>query len=68
MRTSNGQVDRKNILVNGQKVKRLQKLLRVKSASEAVRVAIDRAIDAEEAIHALQRLRKRGTWGMRLEL
>ncbi len=60
-------VDRKNILVNGQKVKRLQKILQVKSASEAVRVAVDRTIDAEKAIHALRSLKERGTWGTYLE-
>ena len=59
-------IDRKNILVNGEKVKRLQKILQVKSASEAVRVAVDRTIHVEEAMQALRRLKERGTWGTHL--
>ena len=41
-------------------------MLGASSESEAVRVAVDRALDAEEAIAALERLRKRGSWGKNL--
>ena len=58
--------ERKNLIVNGRKVKRLQRILKVNSASEAVRLAVERTIDAEEAIAALKRLQERGTWGQRL--
>ncbi len=56
-------LDRKNLIVDGKKVKRLQRILNAPSESEAVRVAVKRALDAEEAIAALNRLRERGTWG-----
>lgn len=54
---------RKNVIVDGSKVRRLRKILGAPSESEAVRVAVDRALNVEEAIAALERLRKRGTWG-----
>ena len=41
-------LDRKNFIVDGKK-----------KESEAVRVAVDRTLDAEEAVAALERLRKR---------
>jgi hypothetical protein len=59
-------LDRKNVIVDGAKVKRLQRVLGAPSESEAIRVAVDRMLDAEEAIAALERLRKRGTWGKTL--
>jgi hypothetical protein len=59
-------LDRKNFIVDGSKVKRLKRVLRTASESEAIRVAVDRALNAEEAIAALERLRKRGTWGKNL--
>jgi hypothetical protein len=59
-------LDRKNFIVDERKVKRLQKVLRAPSESEAIRVAVDRALNAEEAVAALERLRKRGTWGRNL--
>ena len=59
-------LDRKNLIVDGSKIKRLQKILRAPSESEAIRVAVDRALDAEEALAALEGLRKRGTWGRNL--
>ena len=55
-------LDRKNFIVDGSKVKRLQRMLHVPSESEAVRVAVNRALDAEKAVAALERLRRRGTW------
>ena len=59
-------LERKNFIVDGWKVSRLRKILGAPSESEAVRVAVDRALNAEEAIGALERLRKRGTWGRHL--
>ena len=59
-------LDRKNFIVDGSKVKKLKRVLRTASESEAIRVAVDRALNAEEAIAALERLRKRGTWGKNL--
>jgi len=56
-------LDRKNFIVDENKVKRLRRILRAPSESEAIRVAVDRALNAEEAVAALERLRKRGTWG-----
>ncbi len=55
-------MDRKNFIVDGSKVKKLKRVLRTSSESEAIRVAVDRALNAEEAVAALERLRKRGTW------
>ena len=57
---------RKNLIVDGAKVKRLQLALKVPSKSEAVRVAIDRALRGEEAVAAIKRLRERGTWGQKI--
>ena len=59
-------MDRKNFIVDGRKVKKLKRVLRTSSESEAIRVAVDRALSAEEAVAALERLRKRGTWGKNL--
>lgn len=59
-------LDRKNFIVDENKVKRLRRILRAPSESEAIRVAVDRALNAEEAVAALERLRKRGTWGRNL--
>ena len=59
-------LDRKNFIVDGSKVKRLRKVLHAPSESEAIRVAVDRALNAEGAIAALERLRIRSTWGKNL--
>ncbi len=59
-------LDRKNFIVDGSKVKRLRKVLRAPSESEALRVAVDRALNAEEPIAAWGRMRKRSTWGKNL--
>lgn len=59
-------MERKNFIVDGNKVKRLRKVLGAPSESEAVREAVERALNAAEAIAALERLRKRGTWGRNL--
>jgi len=63
MRAERATVTRKNLMVDEGKVKRLQHLVGAGTESEAVRIAIDRALAAEEAIKAFERLRKRGTWG-----
>ena len=55
-------LERKNFVVDGKKVTKLKKILGAPSESEAVRVPVDRALNAEEAIGALERLRKRGSW------
>jgi hypothetical protein len=57
---------RKNFIVDGNKVRKLRGLLRASSESQAIRVAVDRAINGAVAIAALERLRKRGTWGRNL--
>jgi hypothetical protein len=56
-------LDRENFIMDGVKVKRLQKILGAPSKSEAIRIAVERTLNAEEAIAALERLRKRNTWG-----
>ena len=61
-------LNRKNLIVDATKLKRLYMTLKSKSESEAVRIAIERALDAEEAITALKRLRERKTWGKDLGL
>lgn len=59
-------LDRKNFIVDESKVKKLRRILRAPSESEAIRVAVDRALNAEKAVAALERLRRRGTWGRNL--
>lgn len=66
MRNKALKLDRKNLIVDGAKVRRLQRALKVPSESEAVRVAVDRVLRGEEAVAALMRLRDRGTWGKRI--
>ncbi len=57
---------RKNFIVDGNKVRKLRGLLRASSESQAIRVAVDHAINGAVAIAALERLRRRGTWGRNL--
>lgn len=59
-------LERKNLIVDESKVKRLRKILGASSESEAVRVAVDRTLNAEVVVAALERLRKRGTLGKNL--
>jgi len=59
-------VVRKNLMVDEGKIRRLRLLLGTGTESETVRWAVERALAAEEAIKALERLRKRGTWGKAL--
>ena len=63
MKTKALKLDRKNLIVDGSKVRRLKRALKAASESEAVRVAVDRALRGEVAAAALTRLRERGTWG-----
>ena len=62
----NGRLERKNVIVNASRVRRLRRALRASSESAAIRIAVERTLDLEEAIAALERLRRRGTWGKRL--
>ena len=55
-------VERKNFMVNPHKVQQLRKLLGVRSESEAVRIAIDHALAAEQVDAALKGLQRRSTW------
>ena len=48
-------------MVEPDKVRQLRRVLRVRSDSEAVRLAIERQLAAKEALAALRRLRDRGT-------
>lgn len=65
-RTQAQKLDRKNFIVDENKVRKLKKVLGASSESEAVRLAVDRTLNVEEAIAALERLRRRGTWGKNL--
>lgn len=59
-------LERKNVIVDGGRVRRLRRVLRASSESAAVRIAVERTLDLEAAVAALERLRRRGTWGKRL--
>ena len=59
-------LNRKNLIVEASKIKRLQRVFRASSESEAVRLAVERSLNAQAAIAALQRLKARGTWGKNL--
>jgi hypothetical protein len=65
-RPSGGPFQRKSFMVDAVQIRRLKRILRAPSESEAVRAAVERALDAEEAIDALERLRRRGSWGRTL--
>lgn len=67
MRTGKANIVRKNLMVDEEKVRRLRELVGASTESEAVRFAVERALAAEEAIKAFERLRKRGTWGKNLD-
>jgi hypothetical protein len=58
-------LERKNVVVDAGKVRRLRKALGAASESEAIRAAVERVLGFEEAVSALERLRKRRTWGKR---
>jgi hypothetical protein len=55
------QVVRKNVMLEQEKVQRLVKKLRVKSESEAIRIAIDNVLFADEVLAHVRELRRRGT-------
>lgn len=59
-------LERKNVIVDGDKVRRLRRTLQASSESAAIRIAVERTLALEEAVAALERLRRRGTWGKRL--
>lgn len=63
MQGSTARLERKNVIVDSGKIKRLRRILGASSDSEAIRAAVERALDTEAAVAALERLRKRGTWG-----
>ncbi len=58
--------ERKNVIVDVGKVRRLRRTLRASSESAAIRIAVERTLALEEAVAALERMRRRGTWGKRL--
>lgn len=60
------QLGRKNVIVDAGKVRRLRRTLRAPSESAAIRIAVERTLALEEAVAALERMRRRGTWGKRL--
>jgi len=55
------QLVRKNVMLEEDKVRRLVKKLRAKSESEAIRVAIDNLLFADEVMAHVGELRRRGT-------
>ena len=59
-------LERKNVIVDAGKVRRLRRTLRTSSESAAIRIAVERTLALEEAVAALQRMRRRGTWGKRI--
>ncbi|HEX9820089.1 MAG TPA: hypothetical protein VGD07_10810 [Methylomirabilota bacterium] len=58
--------ERKNVIVDTGKVRRLRRALRTVSESAAIRIAVERTLALEEAVAALERMRRRGTWGKRI--
>jgi len=59
-------LERKNVIVDAGKVRRLRRTLRTSSESAAIRIAVERTLALEEAVVALERMRRRGTWGKRI--
>jgi len=58
---------RKVLVVEEEKIRQLKQVLGAKSESEAVRVAVDETLNAQEMIQALKDLReygKRHGWGI----
>jgi hypothetical protein len=53
----------KTVQVDGKQLAKLRKLLRVKTDEEALQIAIDQTLAAEDAIEAARKLRERGTFG-----
>lgn len=61
-------LEKKNVIVDASKVRRLRQTLKTSSESEAIRIAVERTLALEEAVATLERLRRRGTWGKRTSL
>jgi len=59
-------LERKNVIVDAGKVRRLRRTLRTSSESAAIRIAVEWTLALEEAVAALHRMRRRGTWGKRI--
>jgi len=59
-------LERRSIIVDARKVRRLRRSLRTTSESAAIRIAVERTLAFEEATAALERMRLRGTWGKRI--
>jgi hypothetical protein len=52
---------RQNLMVDERKVRRLRRASRVRSDSEAMRIAVDRELATTLGLNALQKLTERGT-------
>ena len=65
-RTRPQRLERKNVIVDASKVRRLRRTLRTSSESAAIRIAVKLTLALEEAMAALERMRRRGTWGERI--
>jgi hypothetical protein len=61
-------LERKNVIVDAGKVRRLRRTLRTSPESAAIRIAVERTLALEEAVAALERMRRRSTWGKRIAL
>jgi len=59
-------LERRSIIVDARKVRRLRRTLRTASESAAIRIAVERTLALEAATAALERMRARGTWGKRI--
>jgi hypothetical protein len=59
-------LERRSVIVDPRKVRRLRRTLRTESESAAIRIAVDRTLALEAATAALERIRARGTWGKRI--
>lgn len=59
-------LERKNVIIDAGKVRRLRRTLGTSSESAAIRIAVERTLALEEAVAALERMRRRGTWGKRI--
>jgi hypothetical protein len=59
-------LQRRSVIVDPRKVRRLRRTLRTASESAAIRIAVDRTLALEVATAALERIRARGTWGKRI--
>ncbi len=58
---SDGQL--KTVQIDGKQLAKLRRLLRVKTDEEALQIAIDQTLAAEDAIEAARKIQQRGTFG-----